>query len=135
MRCESRDYRQKYCETDTRGGAHIVNQLSDTACIEGRTWGVDQHGLWVRGGCRGEFELGRGSRSGGGLPSSRSNYEPSTIVCESHDNRYRHCPVRIRREADLVRRLSRSDCVYSRSWGYDVNGIWVDRGCRGEFAV
>ena len=140
IRCESRDYRQVYCASDVRGGARLVNQLSSTTCIEGQTWGADRRGLWVRGGCRGDFELGRGGGYGygqGGLPIDGSGYGQSQggVICESRDNRYRHCPAHIRREAQLVRQLSDSHCVFNRSWGYDRNGVWVDRGCRGEFAV
>jgi hypothetical protein len=134
IRCESRGYNQIYCNADTRRGVRLVNQLSSTACIEGQTWGADRRGLWVRGGCRAEFELGRGG--GGGLPIDRPGYgQAGSIVCESRDNRYRHCPANVYREAQLVRQLSDSDCTYNRSWGFDRNGVWVDRGCRGEFAV
>jgi hypothetical protein len=143
VRCESRDYRQVYCNVDVSGGVRLANQLSGTDCIEGQTWGADRRGLWVRGGCRGEFELGRG---GGGygygrrdnLPIDRPApyaYGQGNVICESRDNRYRHCPASIRREAQLVRQLSDTHCVFNRSWGFDRNGVWVDRGCRGEFSV
>jgi hypothetical protein len=141
IRCESRGYNQIYCNADTRGGVRIVNQLSSTPCVEGDTWGADRRGVWVRGGCRAEFEVGRGGHGygGGGLPLDRPGYGHSgghnTVVCESRDNRYRHCSINVYREAELVRQLSDSHCVYNRSWGYDRNGVWVDRGCRGEFAV
>lgn len=143
VRCESHDYQQIYCNIDTRGGVRIVNQLSRTACAEGQTWGVDRRGLWVRGGCRGEFEVGSGGGYGygqggnAGLPVDRPGYGAGqgSLVCESHDGRYRHCPANIRREAQLVRQTSRSQCVFNQSWGFDRNGVWVDRGCRGEFAV
>lgn len=136
VRCESRGYAQIYCNADTRRGVRLVNQLSSTACVEGQTWGADRRGLWVRGGCRGEFELGRGGRPGGGLPVDRPGYAAGgTVRCESRDNRYRHCPASIRREAQLLRQLSDNDCVFNRSWGYDRNGVWVDRGCRGEFEI
>lgn len=136
IRCESRDYTQVYCHADTRGGARLVNQLSSTSCIEGQTWGTDRRGLWVRGGCRGDFEVGRGGfgYGGGGRPGYGGGGH-NTIVCESRDNRYRHCSINVYREAELVRQLSDNHCVYNRSWGYDRNGIWVDRGCRGEFVV
>ena len=136
VRCESRGYAQVYCNADTRSGVRLVNQLSSTACIEGQTWGADRRGLWVRGGCRGEFQLGGGYGGGGygqGLPIEESY--GNTVRCESRDNRYRHCATFIRREARLVRQLSGSQCIYNASWGFDRNGIWVDRGCRGEFSI
>jgi hypothetical protein len=141
IRCESRSYAQVYCNADTRGGARLVNQLSSTACVEGQTWGADRRGVWVRGGCRGEFALGRGGfgPGGPGLPIDRPGYGQGhgggTVVCESRDNRYRHCSINVYREAQLVRQLSDSHCVFNRSWGYDRRGVWVDRGCRGEFSV
>ena len=136
-RCESRDFNQIYCDVDVRGGVRLANQLSSAPCVEGRTWGVDRRGLWVRDGCRGEFEIGRGGYGRGpGLPVDRgAGYRGQVVICESKDNRYRHCPAVMRRGAELVRQLSGSDCSFNRSWGYDVNGVWVDRGCRGEFAV
>ncbi|MEA2465408.1 MAG: hypothetical protein QOJ98_3155, partial [Acidobacteriota bacterium] len=27
------------------------------------------------------------------------------------------------------------NCVLNRNWGYGPDGIWVDGGCRAEFAV
>jgi hypothetical protein len=139
IRCESRDFNQIYCNADTRGGARLVNQLSSTPCIEGDTWGADRRGVWVRGGCRAEFEVGfRGGR-GQGLPLDRPAYGAARggaiVVCESRDNRYRHCPANIRREARLLRQLSDNQCLRNRSWGYDGNGVWVDRGCRAEFEI
>lgn len=141
IRCESRGYNQIYCNADTRRGVRLVNQLSSTACIEGQTWGADRRGVWVRGGCRGEFELGRGGDYGYGGPGfapGRPGYGghgQNTVVCESRDNRYRHCSIAVYRQAELIRQLSDNHCVFNRSWGYDRNGVWVDRGCRGEFAI
>lgn len=60
VRCESRDYRQRLCRTDTYGGVRLVRQLGDAACREGRSWGAAQGGIWVSNGCRAEFEVGRG---------------------------------------------------------------------------
>ena len=58
-----------------------------------------------------------------------------TVRCESKDNRYRYCRVDTHGDVELHRQLSRSDCRYGRTWGYDHRGVWVDRGCRAEFAV
>jgi hypothetical protein len=55
FRCESTDNRTRYCNADTRYGVEMVRQLSRSACIEGRTWGVSREGVWVSRGCRAEF--------------------------------------------------------------------------------
>jgi hypothetical protein len=57
------------------------------------------------------------------------------IRCESRDYRYTYCPVQTYGDVTLKRELSHSACQYGRGWGYDHRGIWVDRGCRAEFAV
>lgn len=55
--CESIDGRQNYCNTDPRANVRFRRQISRSACIEGRTWGIDRRGVWVAGGCRAEFEM------------------------------------------------------------------------------
>ena len=55
FRCESQKGRTQTCGVDGRGRVQLVRQLSDAACIEGRTWGQDARGVWVTGGCRAEF--------------------------------------------------------------------------------
>ena len=55
--CESIDGRQNYCNIDTRARVSFRRQISKSACIEGRTWGIDRRGVWVAGGCRAEFEV------------------------------------------------------------------------------
>jgi hypothetical protein len=43
--------------------------------------------------------------------------------------------VDTRRGVELYRQLSEARCRYGSSWGYDRKGIWVDKGCRGEFVI
>jgi hypothetical protein len=50
---------RNYCKADTRNGARIIRQRSESDCIYGRTWGYDGRGIWVDRGCRADFELGR----------------------------------------------------------------------------
>lgn len=61
LACRSEDYRYRFCSVDIGrgGGVRIVRQLSETACIEGRTWGANRAGVWVSGGCAGVFEVQR----------------------------------------------------------------------------
>ena len=56
------------------------------------------------------------------------------LRCESSNGRYKLCQVAIRGNVRLVREHSRADCQEGRSWGWSEAGIWVDRGCRGEFS-
>lgn len=58
VRCESRDGRTRACSIDTRYGVSIVNQYSDSPCIEGSTWGADRNRVWVTRGCRADFAAG-----------------------------------------------------------------------------
>jgi len=57
------------------------------------------------------------------------------VLCESQDGRYHECrmPGDARR-VQLVRQVSDTQCVEGRNWGQRGGRIWVDRGCRGEFA-
>ena len=56
------------------------------------------------------------------------------VTCESHDQDRNTC------EADLrgyrlvnVREISDADCDIGRNFGYNNDGVWVDKGCRAEF--
>lgn len=139
VRCESYDGRQNFCPMPTRGGVVLVRQLSRSACIEGRSWGSDRRGVWVAQGCRGEFASGRGggwhggdgwnAGPGGGYGGGR------VIRCESQNGSTQYCDVGYARDVRLERQLSRGECTEGYTWGFDRRGLWVSRGCRGEFSV
>ncbi|AFZ52476.1 hypothetical protein Cyan10605_0329 [Cyanobacterium aponinum PCC 10605] len=59
----------------------------------------------------------------------------SRLTCESYKGRYKFCDADTRGGVKLIRQLSRTECRQGSTWGYDRNGIWVDRGCSAEFAV
>ncbi len=56
------------------------------------------------------------------------------VRCESKDNRYRECYMDTRGGVEVIRQLSKTRCEEGYTWGRGRNGIWVDRGCRAEFA-
>ena len=58
-----------------------------------------------------------------------------TVRCESHNYRYAYCRVDTYGDVRLRHEYSLGSCQYGRGWGYDHRGVWVDRGCRAEFAV
>lgn len=59
VRCESRDHGYSFCALPIRGNVDIQQQLSDAPCEYGETWGYDQRGIWVDGGCRADFVVGQ----------------------------------------------------------------------------
>lgn len=149
VHCESIQGRDQYCEVETRYGVRIVEEFSRGRCEEGETWGYDRGRIWVRGGCRAAFELGTGDdrwardgRSARIVDDGR--YERygdrvdagGIVLCESKDNRRRHCRADIYDGGvAVVRNISRTPCVEGRNFGWDDRGVWVDHGCRAEFRI
>jgi len=56
-----------------------------------------------------------------------------TIRCESRNNNRNFCRVDTENNVSLRWQLSNAPCQRNRTWGFDRNGIWVDRGCRADF--
>jgi Protein of unknown function (DUF3011) len=57
------------------------------------------------------------------------------VACNSNDMRRNWCNVDTRGGVRLYKQKSDSPCIQGRTWGYNRNGIWVDRGCRAEFEI
>ena len=129
--CSSEDGEKHYCEADTRYGARLVRQRSQTPCKEGESWGYDEEGIWVDKGCGGEFVLGRSGNSG----DARGESAAGTITCASEDGRRKVCLADTSNGVKLVRQRSDAKCKEGSSWGHDARGIWVDKGCEADFVV
>ena len=69
-----------------------------------------------------------------GVLAANSSYQ-QTLYCASDDERRNYCAVDTRGGVRLVRQRSGSACTQGRTWGYDRNTIWVDRGCRADFEI
>src|SRR5579864_843225 len=69
------------------------------------------------------------------LATSASFAQPQTVVCSSDDMSRHSCPADTRGGVQLTRQISGSPCTQNSTWGYDKNGIWVDKGCRAQFQV
>lgn len=159
IRCESIDNRESICKVDTYPGVRLLRELSRGRCFEGRSYGIERDGIWVNDGCAAEFEIGRG-RDGGRPSHDRPGYDQpgydqpgnalpgfgqpgfgqpeylSSVVCKSIDRQLQICPLNVgRNRVELMRKISKASCVQGQSWGYDRRSLWVDRGCRGEFAI
>lgn len=75
----------------------------------------------------------------GGQPYPPNAYpgNPGQVVnCGSSDNRPASCRVPPGwRGVRLVQQTSRAACIEGRTWGYSRGMIWVNNGCRGNFAA
>jgi hypothetical protein len=61
--------------------------------------------------------------------------QPAIVVCESKQYALKQCPVRVRTNVEMRRKLGQAECRHNVTWGYDFSQIWVTNGCRAEFAV
>ena len=127
--CESTNNGRNVCRTDTKGGVTLVRQLSDNSCVRGKSWGIDQRGVWVDKGCRAQFAIGSTSTADNLYGTSGHS-----LICESSGGKTR-CPVDTSFGVRIAKQRSKHSCALGRDWGYDENGVWVDHGCRAEFTV
>lgn len=152
VRCESKDGHRRRCSFDGSGRVFLERQLSAAACTEGESWGWRNGEIWVDDGCRADFRIerrsdrddrrddryGRGDdrygRGDDGRYGRGRDDDRRTLVCES-DGRLRRCSADLRWGVELTQQLSKRDCVRNETWGWDEDGVWVDRGCRAEFAI
>jgi hypothetical protein len=128
--CESNDGGRKHCGDANPGQVTLQRQISGSDCIENRSWGVDDRGLWVDHGCRAVFLTGGYNNNG---PNQGGN-DAGTVKCESNDGNRKYCG-RIDGQVALQHQISGSPCEQGRGWGVDNRGLWVDHGCRAIFAT
>jgi hypothetical protein len=71
-------------------------------------------------------------------PRSFEGYVPPRVVrCESINSQHDFCriPIRDIDRVRVLRQFSQQPCMEGRNWNHDERGIWVDGGCRADFAV
>jgi len=128
IRCESSGGRTRSCPVTLRGApVRLLRQLSALPCRRDESWGTSRNEVWVSRGCKGEFEIG--DRDAGFPPG------PRLLTCESKDQIRRDCGTTVERGVTLVRQLSGMACEEGRTWGWDAERVWVDKGCRAQFSV
>lgn len=160
---ESEGSRRVTRNVQTDGYVRLVRRLSDSPCIQGRTWDYGRDYIWVSNGCRAIFEYGRyddrydrrddrydrydpryddrDDRYGRGDDRRRDPFgifgrnNAKTVKVESEGSRRELKHIDTRGGVRLIRQLSDRPCTYGRTWGYDRDHIWVQNGCRAIFEV
>src|SRR6202140_2349007 len=123
--CASDAMERVWCPADARFGVHLIRQRSQATCIEGQTWGYGKRGIWADRGCRADFRV----------TGDWQSKAAALIYCPSDYMNRNFCPVDTRDGVFIIRQRSEADCVYNRTWGYDRDRIWLDRGCRADFEI
>src|SRR5467141_796219 len=123
--CASDAMERVWCPADSRFGVRMTRQRSQAGCVEGETWGYGKRGIWVDRGCRADF------RVTGDWQSRAAGF----VYCPSDYMNRNFCSVDTRDGVFIVRQRGEADCVFNRTWGYDRDRIWVDRGCRADFEI
>lgn len=134
--CTSDGNRYRECAAPFRGHAVITYQISQSACIEGSSWGQKPGMIWVNRGCRARFGMVVDGNAAG--PGHHIGNQPGTgarVICQSNRGGYKECATGFRGDVELVNNLGDSAaCIENRTWGQRPGVIWVTRGCRAEFA-
>jgi hypothetical protein len=137
--CASDDGRRHTCAINvTNGNVRMVNQKSGTLCVEGRTWGFDQTGIWVDRGCRADFEV---SGVRGNDNYSRDNNRDNNRGSNRPDGRVTYSGPIMNRHSDKaldVTEQGMQDGANIQQWGYadQPNQNWevIDLG-NNEIAI
>jgi hypothetical protein len=69
------------------------------------------------------------------LAASVHGFAQYVLTCSSDDWGRHYCAADTRAGVSLQRQRSGSPCTQGKTWGFDQQGVWVDRGCRADFLV
>jgi hypothetical protein len=126
--------------SNSSGHDRASRKSSKPPCTAENSAGLDDHGNWSGPDCAtsdpvaqmmGKSDLSSGLAEDDALSASPAG----TISCSSDDGRRQHCDINTASGVHLVRQRSSSRCTQGFSWGTDLDGIWVDHGCRADFAI
>jgi len=79
VHCQSSGDERQHCPANTDSGVILQNSTGSAACLLGNTWGYDDTGIWVKGGCSGEFLV-----SGAPLQETEESAEAPTEEAASY---------------------------------------------------
>jgi len=134
VHCVSAANGRSYC-----GRPHerfAIRGTPDPACVEGSTWGVDERGVWVSGGCVADFQTSPAddaADSGAALRRTDEHAVARVIHCMSAADGRTYCGAEHQRY--ILHGTPDPACVEGRTWGVDEHGAWVSNGCQADFEV
>jgi hypothetical protein len=140
VHCVSTASGRAYC-----GKPHMryVIKTPGAVCVEGSTWGTDERGVWVSGGCNADFDTSAEVVANEkvtttvvatGATGDGDEHEgaPVRLVhCIATPSGRTYCGTRHTRY--VYSGSPNPVCVEGKTWGFDDHGVWVTGGCKGDF--
>jgi Protein of unknown function (DUF3011) len=84
---------------------------------------------------RNNRDYNRDDRFGNNTGAYNRGNRDSVVTCAANGNRRTYCDADTSGGVRLLREHGNSSCQLGSTWGFDRRGIWVDRGCRGDFQI
>ncbi|HEY2344902.1 MAG TPA: DUF3011 domain-containing protein [Xanthomonadaceae bacterium] len=133
VHCVSTESGRTYC-----GKPHmhyVIAGPAPTACVEGSTWGVDDRGVWVTGGCVADFNAtpARTTKRVTTTTTTTTETTGGLVHCIAGDNGRVYCGHPHHRY--VIAGTVPAACVENTTWGVDDRGVWVTAGCTADFKV
>jgi len=102
--CESHGDRAEACGTVVQGSdVHMIQQISNAPCVQGRTWGADNDSIWVSQGCRAVFDVRPPYRGAANADEYRDEPRADTRYEEGHQYASADRPRAVARHACVAR--------------------------------
>src|SRR6476469_6702214 len=60
---------------------------------------------------------------------------PVAAYAQGGGDRTMRCSADTRNGVRMVRQMGNARCIEGYTWGYNEQGVWVDRGCQAEFVL
>ncbi len=128
--CVSTESGRTYC-----GHPHMRYTMAGAApteCVQGKTWGFDDRGVWVTGGCKADFNTLPGNTVTS--RTTKVNSAGEVVHCVGTANGRSYCGVAHKRY--VIVGTPPATCVENTTWGMDdEHGVWVTGGCKADFRL
>ena len=140
INCKSKKFARKECSVKGNIKAVLLlEQKSESPCVEGSSFGFNDDQVWVDKGCSAKFEVSYSSDEDSRWWSGwnqQSQVQKRRVSCKSKRFKPNTCRVKgTIQSLKLRRQKSDSPCTLGVSYGYRGESIWVSQGCEANFEV
>jgi hypothetical protein len=114
---------------------YVMSGSAPSACVQGTTWGFDDRGVWVTGGCVADFNVAPET-------TKKTVTRTTTTTTSESGSKVVHCVSSGDRTYCgqphmhyVMSGTAPASCVENSTWGMDDRGVWVTSECTADFRV